>query len=83
MKERMRNQMDGGTPQSVGKARGSVEIDAVVFPPCSVCGAAYKPSRPIEDHGTIFFHSKDRVANLLYKLERVVHNLRKARMRKI
>lgn len=60
-----------------------VSFEAVVFPPCVECGAAYKPSRPIEDYGTVYFRSKDRIANTLYIVESFIKRLRLRRLRSL
>lgn len=62
--------------------RKYASIEGVVWPPC-VCGAAYKPTRPIEDYGTLYFESPDWIANTLYKIESLVKRLRKARLRSL
>ena len=73
-----------------GKVGSTVELNAVVRPPC-VCGepwskhggcGGYQPSGPIIDYGTIHFRSTDWLANTLYMVESFVKRLRIARMRK-
>lgn len=66
-------------------------IEAVVYPKC-LCGkpwavhgdcGGYKPSGPIVDHGTMSFESNDRIANLLFIVERFFKRLRVARLKRI
>lgn len=64
------------------KIRKNVEMEAVVFPPCNVCGMPYRPSKPIATE-TVYFESKDWLANFLYRVERYVTRMRKARMRNL
>jgi hypothetical protein len=68
-----------------------VELRALVYPVC-MCGepwanhgscGGYKPSRPIEDYGTVFFKSQDRIANWLFVIEQLIQRLRMARLRKL
>lgn len=63
-----------------GKVRKNIELNAVVFPPCVSCGAPYRPTKPIVDHGTVFFQSPDRLANILYRIERFFANIRLKRL---
>lgn len=71
----------------LGSTTNSVEINAVVYPKC-LCGkpwvehgdcGGYKPSRPIEDVGTVAFRSKDWLSNCLWKIERSIQRIRRNR----
>ena len=68
---------------STPNVAASVEIEAVVYPPCGACGQPYRPARPVENHGVVFFASKDWLANLLWRIEFVFQSLRKARLRSL
>jgi hypothetical protein len=77
--------------EDTGIVKKTVELNAIVYPAC-VCGkpwaahgacGGYKPSRSIEDYGTVFFKSKDRIANFLFKIEQFIQRMRRARMRSL
>lgn len=61
-----------------------VSIDAIVYPPCE-CGepwakhgecGGYKPSRPVENYGTIVFRSSNWLATAIFKCEILLRKLR-------
>jgi hypothetical protein len=65
-------------------------IEAVVYPKCfcgepwaahGVCGG-YKPLGPVIDYGTMSFESNDRIANMLFRIERFFKRLRVARLKR-
>jgi hypothetical protein len=58
----------------------SVTLEAVVFPPCE-CGKPYTQI-PV-NYGTVYFKSKDWLANALFAVERFFQRLRAARLRRL
>ena len=78
-------------PESFGRIKNVLELNAQVYPPCH-CGepwtahgkcGGYRPTKALVDYGTVYFVSADWLANFLFKIEQLIQRLRRSRMRRM